>query len=243
MAAGLSRRTLSHVGTVNACAERQSQNDNSMQFGKLYPRMYIGVTAGLIDGLHHKRLGAAWMLFAWCCMRQTGQSTEGIVCRGAVVTYAQIAEEINCKRGSVREWMRRLIQKKYIRVERDRRGIRIFVLNPKKMRVSKVQHSGLSMSVGTGPSRVSNPQHSNQGYTPRNKDTYEKLLRNNLTKLLTNNKTALQSDFSTVESRRELQEQTQRRTLLARQKQEILAKYPPKEQPGQVVVIRKEATA
>lgn len=183
------------------------------------------------------------MLFLWCCCRQTGQGEEGIVCRGAVITYADIAEEMNCKRGTVRAWMRRLVEQKYIRVNRDRRGIRVFVLNPKKFRVSRIQHSQPDVSVGTSHSRVSNPQHSNRGYAPRNKDTYEKLLRNNLTKLLTNNKTALPSDFSTVESRRKLQEQTERQTLLARQKQEILAKYPPKEQSGQVIAIRKEATA
>jgi len=131
---------------------------------------------------------------------------------------------MNCKRGSVREWIRRLVEQKYIRIERDRRGIRVFILNPKKF-------------------RVSNPRHSERGYAPRNKDTYAALLRNNLTKQLNNNKDALAPFFSTEEKRRELQEQTERQTLLARQKQEILAKYQPKEQPGQVIAIRKEATA
>ena len=67
-----------------------------MQFGKIFPRMYVGVTSGLVDGKHHKRLGAAWMLFLWCIMRQTGQGEEGIACYGAVVTYAAIACEMNC---------------------------------------------------------------------------------------------------------------------------------------------------
>jgi len=205
--------------------------------------MYVGVTAGLLDGRHHERLGAAWMLFLWCCCRQTGQGQEGIVCRGAVITYSDIAEEMNCNRSTVRKWTSRLVEQKYIRVERDRRGIRVFVLNPKKFRVSKLAHSQSGQSVQVQHHRVSRGGHSNRGYAPRNKDTYEKLLRNNLTKLLKNNKTALQPDFSTVENRRELQEQTERQKLLLRQKQEILAKYPPKEQSGQVVAIRKEATA
>jgi hypothetical protein len=221
-----------------------------MTFGQLYPRMFLGVTAGLLDGLHHNRLGSAWMLFLWCCCRQTGQGVnsttgkeEGVVARGAVVTYADIAVEMNCKRGSVREWMRRLVEQKYIRIERDRRGIRVFILNAKKFRVSNPRHSKSGVSVGTGHSRVSNPRHSERGYVPRNKDTYAALLRNNLTKQLNNNKNALAPFFSTEEKRRELQAQTERQTLLARQKQEILAKYPPKEQPGQVITIRKEATA
>jgi hypothetical protein len=204
-------------------------------FGQLYPRMFVGVTAGLLDGRHHERLGAAWMLFLWCCCRQTGQGTEGIVCRGHAVTYADIAEEMNCKRGTVRDWMRRLIEQKYIRVERERRGIHIFILNPKKFRVSKVQHSQSSQSVGTRHSRVSNPQHSQRAYAPRNKATYEKLLRNNLTKGLNNNKRASLPNFSTEENRRELQEQTARERLLQEQKKTILEKYPPKEQPGKVV--------
>ena len=67
-----------------------------MTFGKLHPRMYLGVVAGLIDGRHHKRLGPAWMLFEWAIMRQTGQGEEGIVCRGATITYEQVAVEMNC---------------------------------------------------------------------------------------------------------------------------------------------------
>jgi hypothetical protein len=197
--------------------------------------MFVGVTAGLLDGRHHERLGAAWMLFLWCCCRQTGQGAEGIVCRGHAVTYADIAEEMNCKRGTVRDWMRRLVEQKYIRVARERRGIRIFILNPKKFRVSKVQHSQSSQSVGVGHSRVSKVQHSKQGYAPRNKDTYEKLLRNNLTKLLNNNKRASLPNFSTSETRREQQEQTARERLLQEQEKTILEKYPPKEQPGKVV--------
>lgn len=161
----------------------------SVQFGKLYPRMYLGVVAGLIDGRHHKRLGAAWMLFEWCCMRQTGQGTEGIVCRGAVVTYAEIADEMNCKRGSVREWMARLVRQKYIRLERDRRGIRIFVLNPKKARVSKLQHSKPAVSVGNSVGRVPEVQHSKPIHAVGNTATSETLLRSDLTKLLKNNNT------------------------------------------------------
>lgn len=160
-----------------------------MQFGKLYPRMYLGVTAGLIDGRHHKRLGAAWMLFLWCCCRQTGQGEEGIVCRGAVVTYAGIAEEMNCKRGSVREWMRRLVEQKYVRVERGRRGIRIFVLNPKKMRVSRIQHSKPVVSVENPHCRMPEPQHSKPIHAIENAVTFENLLQNDLTKLLKNNNT------------------------------------------------------
>ena len=208
--------------------------------------MFVGVTAGLLDGRHHERLGAAWMLFLWCCCRQTGQGTEGIVCRGHAVTYADIAGEINAKRSTVRDWMRRLVKQKYIRVERDRRGIRIFILNPKKFRVSKVQHSQSSQSVGTRHSRVSNSQHSQRGYAPRNKATYEMLLRNNLTKQLNNNKSASSPDFSTSEKRRELQEQSERQRLLQEQREKILAnpKYAKGNSLGNVVQIQpQEKTA
>jgi hypothetical protein len=106
-----------------------------MTFGKLYPRMYVGITAGLIDGEHHKRLGSAWMLFQWCVLRQTGQGVEGIVCRGAVITYDQVAKEMNCSAAKVRKWMRRLIVYRYVRMERHRYGFTLFILNPKKFRV------------------------------------------------------------------------------------------------------------
>jgi hypothetical protein len=162
-------------------------------FGQLYPRMFVGVTAGLLDGRHHERLGAAWILFLWCCCRQTGQGEEGIVCRGAVITYADIAEEINCKRGTVREWMARLVEQSYVRVERDRRGIRVFVLNPKKFRVSEVQHSTPNVSVGTRHSRVSERQHSKPIHPVENTTTSETLLQNDLTKLLKNNDTTAAS--------------------------------------------------
>jgi len=152
--------------------------------------MYLGLTAGLIDGEHHKRLGAAWMLFAWCVLRQTGQGKEGIVCRGAVLTYQGIASEMNCQKGSVREWMRRLVNQGYIRTERDRRGIRIFVRNPKKIRLSQSQRSQTVVSVGTSTGRVLEPQHSKGIHPIDSKGASENLLQNNLTKLLKNNNTA-----------------------------------------------------
>lgn len=161
-----------------------------MHFGKYFPRMYIGVTAGLIDGRHHKRLGAAWMLFEWCCMRQTGQGEEGIVCRGVVVTYEGIADEMNCSRANVRNWMRRLVEQGYVRVERDRRGIRIFVKNPKKLRRSKVAHSYRAESVQVGDLRVSNHGHSKPIQPAENKAASEFLLQNKLTKFLKNSNTA-----------------------------------------------------
>lgn len=177
-----------------------------MQFGKLYPRMYLGATAGIIDGKHHKRLGKAWMLFFWCVTRQTGQGAEGIVCRGAVVTYEEIADEMNCPRGSVREWMRRLVREKYIRTERERRGIRIFVLNPKKFkkspvsdadvirtnetpRASKRRHSEPVVIVENPASEGVESRHSNPIHAAENADTSENLLQKNLTKHLGNNNT------------------------------------------------------
>ena len=168
--------------------------------------MYVGVRAGLIDGRHHERLGPAWMLFLWCVMRQTGQGTEGIVARGTVLTYRSIAEEMNCKRGSVREWMQRLIKQRYIRVERDRRGIRIFILNPKKFRVSETQHS-------------------KQVHHFRNKDTYEKLLQNNLLKLLPNNKTTSQPFPSSENQGQTQRERQQQEQTIRAQAEWITAKY------------------
>src|SRR5260370_19281377 len=97
--------------------------------------MFVGVRAGLLDGRHWERLSAAWMLFLWCCCRQTGEGInartgkeEGIIARGSVVTYAEIAEEINSPRANVRKWMARLIDQKNIRTERDRRGSPSIVL-------------------------------------------------------------------------------------------------------------------
>jgi DNA-binding IscR family transcriptional regulator len=218
--------------------------------------MYTGVVAGLIDGRHHKRLGAAWMLFQWCVMRQTGQGInpatgkeEGVVCRGHAVSYAEIAEEMNCARGSVRDWMRRLVEQNYIRTKRDRRGIYVYVLNPKKFRVSKVQHSQQAQSVGIGTHRVSNPQHSKPSDLVGDKAIYENLLRKELTKTLNNNKKAALPFFSTRETRREnpnqppflgqmleakamptpekptARELDERRRFLLRQAEQIKAKY------------------
>jgi predicted transcriptional regulator len=218
--------------------------------------MYTGVVAGLIDGRHHKRLGAAWMLFQWCIMRQTGQGInpatgkeEGVVCRGSAVSYADIAQEMNCSRGSVRDWMRRLIAQKYIRTKRDRRGIYVYVLNPKKFRVSKVQQSEQAQSVGNGTRRVSKVQHSKPFYPNENTGVFQKLLRKELTKTQNNNKKAALPFFSTKETRRENQNQPlcldqmperktmpthqeptareldERRRFLLRQAEQIKAKY------------------
>jgi hypothetical protein len=153
---------------------------------------FLGLTAGIVDGEHHRRLGAAWMLFAWCVLRQTGQGQEGIVCRGDVLTYEGIASEMNCRKGSVREWMRRLVDQGYIRTERDRRGIRIFVLNPKKFRawrVWKSQHPKPPESVGTSARRVSKCQQSKEAHPTDSKSTSRNVLQNNLTKHLMNNNT------------------------------------------------------
>ncbi len=163
-------------------------------FGKLFPRMYTGVVAGLIDGRHHERLGPAWMLFVWCVMRQTGQGIEpktgkqqGPVAGGNIVTYAEIAEEMNCKHRSVREWMPRLVREKYLRVEHDRRGIRIFVLNPKKFRVPENRQSKSVMHAGTSSVRVPEPWQSEGIHPVENTVTSETTLRNDLTKLPKNN--------------------------------------------------------
>src|SRR5260370_6484810 len=127
-------------------------------------------------------LSSAWMLSLWYCRRQTGQGInartgkeECIIARGSVVTYAEIAEEINSPRANVRKWMARLIEQKYIRTERDRRGIRIFVLNPKKFRVSMRGHSQSAQSAHKQHIRVPSNGHSQRTYAPPNKDTYEKL--------------------------------------------------------------------
>jgi hypothetical protein len=200
--------------------------------------MYLGLTAGLIDGQHHKRLGTAWMLFAWCVLRQTGQGKEGIVCRGSVLTYEGIASEMNCKKGSVREWMRRLVNQSYIRTERDRRGIRIFVRNPKKLRVSQSQHSQTPVTVGTSAGRVPESRHSKRAHPIQNKDGSKNLLQNDLTKHLKNNNTtaapengadhlfSLLGKAKSIPTDRASQAQiAERERFLLRQAKEVMAKY------------------
>ena len=173
--------------------------------------MYVGLVSGLIDGRHHKRLGAAWMLFCWCVMRQTGQATEGIVCRGATINYDSIAEEMNCSRWNVRNWMQRLIREKYIRLEHEPRGFRIFVANPKKFRVTKASHPQAVQTDQIKSLSCTKLSHPKQVHHFRNKDIYEKLLQNNLLKLLPNNKTAC-TKFSFQENQerqRQLQSQAE----------------------------------
>lgn len=217
-----------------------------MQFGKLFPRMYLGVTAGLIDGCHHKRLGAAWMLFCWCCMRQTGQGEEGVICRGAVITYAEIADEMNCSPANVRKWMYRLTRQGYLRVEQDRRGLRVFIKNPKKTRLSKLGQPERVETAQLQHARPPSVGHSNSVHLIENASTSEILLRSDLTKRPKNNNTTADAKSASVSlSLKELgkiktipQEKTpreidaQRRKLLT-QAEEIKRKYP----------YRKEATA
>jgi hypothetical protein len=194
--------------------------------------MYLGVTAGLIDGRHHKRLGAAWMLFEWCIMRQTGQGEEGIICRGAIVTYAEIADEMNCSAANVRKWMHRLVQQGYVRVERDRRGLRVFIKNPKKIRLSKLAHSKPIVSVQVEHVRPSIDGYSKPIHAVEKTATSEKPLRNDLTKLPNNNNTDAASPSISSLSRamqRELQPPSlgQRQRLLDAQAKLILDKYTP----------------
>jgi len=196
-----------------------------MMFGQQYPKMFIGVVSGLIDGKHHKRLGPAWMLFCWCIMRQTGQGTEGIVARGATVTYESIAEEMNCSKWNVRNWLERLIAQKYIRIERERYGFRIFVLNPKKFRVTKRSQSESIQSDQAKSLSRTKVSHSRIVHHSRNKDTYAKLLQNNLLKPLLNNKTAFQP-FPSSENQMQTQRERQRQEQTLRTKAEwITAKY------------------
>lgn len=204
--------------------------------------MYIGVTAGLIDGYHHKRLGAAWMLFCWCCLRQTGQGEEGVICYGAVITYAQIAEEMNCSAANVRKWMRRLKQQSYVRVEPDRRGFRLFIKNPKKVRLSKLGQPKPTETVQTQHARSSTYGHSKPIHYIENAGTSEMLLRSELTKLLKNNNTTADAKPASVPLRfGELEKiksiplekspwemEATRRKLLT-QAEEIKRKYPSRE--------------
>jgi hypothetical protein len=197
-------------------------------FGKLYPRMYLGVVAGLIDGRHHRRLGAAWMLFEWCIMRQTGQGQEGIVCRGATITYGQIAEEMNCSSANVRKWMRRLIQQKYIRFERERYGFRLFILNPKKIRVSTLEQPGSVQGVQSRPSGMSTDEQSKGTHSIDKSSTSENLLQNNLTKLLKNYNSASLADARSIlfsipeEMGQTLRERQTQETTLLGQKEKLL---------------------
>jgi hypothetical protein len=190
--------------------------------------MYLGVVAGLIDGRHHKRLGAAWMLFEWAIMRQTGQGNEGIVCRGATITYQQVASEMNCSTANVRKWMQRLIVQRYVRIDRERYGFRLFILNPKKFRVSKFGQSDPLQSVQNRTARVSTRGRSKQTHTVEKTVTSQNPLQNNLTKHLKNNNTTALAKIarsvlpSVPEEQRQTQEQSQeRKKLLLEQKQSI----------------------
>jgi DNA-binding MarR family transcriptional regulator len=198
--------------------------------------MYLGVTAGLIDGHHHKRLAAAWMLFEWCIMRQTGQGEEGVICRGAVITYAEIADEMNCSAANVRKWMHRLVQQGYVRVERDRRGLRAFIKNPKKIRLSKLARSKPNESVQVQHVRPSIDGHSKPIHAVEKTGTSEKPLRSDLTKLPKNNNTTAASkpDAVSIPSLKELTRQktppkskTLTREEVNRQIKTVLEKFGP----------------
>lgn len=140
-------------------------------------------------------------------MRQTGQGVEGVVARGAPQTYASIGTEMNCSPSNVRKWMRRLIDQKYIRTERDQYGFRIFILNPKKVRVSKHRQSAQPQSVQTRTDRVSKYGRSAHVHHHRNKEVMSALLQNNLTKHLLNNKTAFETFPSSENQRQKIQKQ------------------------------------
>lgn len=192
--------------------------------------MYLGVVAGLIDGRHHKRLGAAWMLFEWAIMRQTGQGEEGIVCRGATIIYRQIADEMNCSAANVRKWMRRLIQQKYVRIEHDRYGFRLFILNPKKSRVSKLGQPESAPRVQTRYARVSADGRSKHIHPIEKSNPFDKLLQNNPTKLLKNNNTKPLAHAGSIlpyvpeEKGQTLRERQTQETTLLEQKEKLLTR-------------------
>jgi len=94
--------------------------------------------------------------------------------------------------------MRRLVAQKYIRTERDRRGIRIFVLNPKKFRVSKVRHSIHAVSVEKPNGTTMAARHSKEAHPAGNGATCQNLLQNNLTKPLKNNNTTAAAKSAAV---------------------------------------------
>jgi len=129
-------------------------------------------------------------------MRQTGQGInpasgkeEGVVCRGGGYDLRRNCRRDELSAGQCREWMARLINEKYVRTERDRRGLRIFVCNPKKFRVSEVQRSKPIVSAGSPAGSVSEVQHSKHIHAIENSGTSEMLLQNDPTKLLKNNNT------------------------------------------------------
>jgi hypothetical protein len=143
---------------------------------------------------------------------------------------------MNCSHSNVRKWMRRLIKQKYVRIERERYGFRLFILNPKKVRVSKLGQSEAVQGVQTRSCRVSTDGQSKGIHSIEKSTTSEKLLRNNPTKLLKNNNTTPLADArslpsllrdlgkeKTVPSDRPSQEQLAgRENLLLDQRQQIL---------------------
>lgn len=100
-----------------------------------------GLTNGVFHAKHADKMGMAIYLFAWIVSRQTGLAPDGrgVVLHGQAITYDLIARDTGHPRRTLERWMEILADHKYVATERLHRGIRIYVLKPKK-RVGKQGH-------------------------------------------------------------------------------------------------------
>jgi hypothetical protein len=91
----------------------------------------IGVRHGLLDAKHTRAMGKSILLFAWLVSKQTKQT--GLVLGGRALSYADIAADSGWVERTIRRWMKRLDELRYISVKYTvyRRMI-IHVLNQKK---------------------------------------------------------------------------------------------------------------
>jgi hypothetical protein len=121
-----------------------------------------GVTAGLIDQKHAKKMGgSALFLFLWAVRRQTSTTKDGwgVVLYGRDVTYQAIKRETNFPLRTLQRWMDLLISEGYLRTQLGQHGMKIFIAKQKKFKPGKRQ-------ISTGIPQARSPHVANLG-TPR----------------------------------------------------------------------------
>jgi hypothetical protein len=91
----------------------------------------IGVRHGLLDAKHTHAMGKAILLFEWLVSRQTKGS--GLVLGGKPLTYADVAADTGWAERTVRRWMAKLVEKRYVSLKYSVYSrMVIYVLNQKK---------------------------------------------------------------------------------------------------------------
>lgn len=76
-----------------------------------------GIRGGLWEKKHSDAMGSAVFLFGWLVHRQTKEvHGSGLVWRGHPFTYEEISAGSGWPVATVRTWMRRLVEKRYIEV-------------------------------------------------------------------------------------------------------------------------------